>query len=127
MSVTLFGLDAALDYLKKVEGGITAFDGMQIRVGNPLPYAYGIITGFRRNGQVARRAGGSFSLPRALQRVRPQVAPTIAFALPLGRNSVLSALTSLGLAVKQDTQANEVVDTGRLRASYTVTLRPGRG
>lgn len=123
----VFGLDAAKDFFDKVQAGVRAADGVEIRVQNAVPYAYGIITGFRRDGRVARRAGGSFSLSRGLEAMQSQIAPTLAFALPFGHNAVLSAFTLLGRALQNSVQEREVVKSGNLRRGYTVVLRPGRG
>lgn len=126
MTIELTNADYVRSELARLQVNIAGLDGASAQVGSDLPYSYGIVTGWKRNGQLARRAGGSFSLHQALDIVRPFIGPALMVSILLGKGRVVATLTALATQIRQETQQREVVKSGALRASYVVLVRPGR-
>lgn len=70
MQITLKGLDDAQKQMERIERGLAALKNYTSIVYSRLPYAYGIHEGrHRKSGKLARKAGGSFYIRRAIDTV----------------------------------------------------------
>jgi hypothetical protein len=70
MEIRLKGLDDAEKQMARIERGLEALHTYVGEVYSKLPYAYGIEFGRHRvSGKLARRAGGSFYIRRAIDTV----------------------------------------------------------
>jgi hypothetical protein len=124
LRVRILGLEEAEALLATLSAGARAAGRTVVRVGTATVYAWGIVFGQTRSGRLARRAGGTFSLPDAFEAVRPEVAPALATALPDGEGAVVAAMLRLGYRVEAGTKAREAVRTGNLRRSYHTVKGP---
>lgn len=70
MQITLKGLDDAEKQMARIERGLKALQNYTGVVYSKLPYAYGIEFGrHQKSGKLARKAGGSFYIRRAIDTV----------------------------------------------------------
>jgi hypothetical protein len=70
MNITLNGMKEADKQMARIERGLKALQNYNSYVYSKLPYAYGIHEGHHRvSGKLARRAGGSFYIRRAIEEV----------------------------------------------------------
>lgn len=70
MDITVQGMDDATKQLRRIERGIRSMANYEAFIYSSLPYAYGIEEGrHQRSGKLARRAGGSFYMRRAVDTV----------------------------------------------------------
>lgn len=70
MQINLKGMVDADKQMARIERGLAALHNYVGVVYSRLPYAYGIETGrHRKSGKLARRAGGSFYIRRAIDTV----------------------------------------------------------
>jgi len=70
MNITLKGLDDAEKQIMRIERGLKALQNYTGVIYSRLPYAWGIEFGRHRvSGKLARRAGGSFYIRRAIDTV----------------------------------------------------------
>lgn len=111
---------AALRALGDLAAGCRAAGGARTGVGSDLPYAFGIETGYRRSGRLARRAGGAWMLRDAKAAMLPQIEPVLAAALPHGAAATDGAFRRLGGLLVALVQAGTPVVSGRLRDSMRV-------
>lgn len=111
---------AALKALGDLAAGARAAGGARVEVGSDEPYAYGIETGFRRSGRLARRAGGAWMLRDAKAAVEPQIEAVVGAALPHGAAATDTAFRRLGEILVGEIQARTPVVSGRLRDSMRV-------
>lgn len=126
-AVRIMGLNEAERYLRRLQGGAAASNAT-VRVGTAVVYAHGIEFGRRRNGRLARRAGGAFMLTGALESIQPRIKPALARALPEGQQAVRDALLRLGYQVEAAAKPRTPVKTGNLRRSiHTVPSWRGGG
>ena len=72
MEINLTGMEDVQKQLLRIQRGVTAMENSEAFVFSWLPYAYGIHEGSHRNGRLARRAGGSFYIQRAVDEVLAQ-------------------------------------------------------
>lgn len=70
MHITLRGLEDVQKQMERIERASKNMGEWKVFVGSRLPYAWGIEFGsHRQSGKLARRAGGSFYLRRAVDSV----------------------------------------------------------
>lgn len=70
MKITLQGMDNVEKQMIRIERGLKAAENYVGLVGSKLPYAYGIEMGrHRKSGKLARKAGGSYYIRRAIDTV----------------------------------------------------------
>jgi hypothetical protein len=70
MQITLNGMEDADKQMARIERGLAALKNYNSYVYSKLPYAHGIHEGRHRvSGKLARRAGGSFYIRRAVDDV----------------------------------------------------------
>lgn len=70
MKITLKGMDDVERQMGRIERGLQALQNYVGEVNSRLPYAYGIEFGrHRKSGKLARKAGGSFYIRRAIDTV----------------------------------------------------------
>lgn len=118
MIVQFEGIKEARAYVERLRDGAEAAGQLVVLVGSNLPYAYGIHEGRHRGGRLARRAGGVPYLTLGLDRVRDEIAPTIARAIPQGPSAVLGAFARVG---------NDVARGAVESLTSTVYAGPTRG
>jgi len=126
LSVTLEGIGPAQAYLGTLRDGAATAGGARLFVFSNLPYAAGIETGRRRNGRVARRAGGAWMFRRGSQEALRGFDQELAQALPKGRTGVTQAYLSRGRRVVDAVRRLTPVRSGRLRGSVQMRLEVGR-
>ena len=70
MKISLAGMDDALEQTKRIERGTKALGNYRAIVRSKLPYAWGMEFGrHRESGKLARKAGGSLYISRAIEEV----------------------------------------------------------
>ena len=70
MQITLKGMEDVEKQMGRIERGLASLHDYVGVVGSKLPYAYGIEEGrHRKSGKLARKAGGSFYIRRAIDTV----------------------------------------------------------
>lgn len=70
MNITLKGMEDAQKQMERIERGLAALRDYTSIVYSRLPYAYGIHEGrHRKSGKLARKAGGSLYIRRAVDTV----------------------------------------------------------
>lgn len=117
-SVEVRGIGVAVGDLGRYAAAGRAIGQTAYAVTNPVVYARPIVTGRFRDGRVARRAGGTWSVYNALAQVASRIGPALARALPLGPAAVMRAMHALALAVEAGAKQREAVDTGTLRRAW---------
>src|SRR5690349_3260593 len=85
--VTVTGADRLEAYLSNLGQSVKSAHGATVRVGSPANYAFGIETGYRRSGRLARAAGGLFFLQRAYLAVKPRIPAIVAEHLAKGETA----------------------------------------
>jgi len=116
-SVRLIGLAAGVQAIRQVRDAAGRFSGPLFRVGSDLRYAWGIETGRRKIGRLARRAGPAHFLSGAVARVEPRLREPLAAALWEGPHATDTALRRAGDALVEEAQRLVPVRSGRLRRS----------
>lgn len=119
------GIDQAQRYMRDLSQASKNANRALVRVGSPLQYAYGIETGRRRSGRLARRAGGVFYLTRAYNDELPHMRSRIVAGLERGPSGVLDELKRIGFDVERRAKDYVVRVTGTLQRSIQ-TIYPGR-
>lgn len=117
LGVRLTGLEAGVQAIRQVRDAAGRYSGPLFRVGSPLSYAWGIETGRRKSGRVARRAGPAHYLSGAMARVEPRLREPLAAALWHGPDATDAALRHAGDALVDEAQRLVPVRSGRLRRS----------
>jgi hypothetical protein len=118
LTVVIRGVDEAMLRLGLVADGAMAASRTRVLVGTDLPYAYGIETGYRHSGRLARRAGGLYYLTGAADALRPSITPRLAGVLQDGPAAVAGELLAIGMDVAGQAQERETaVVSGSLRRS----------
>jgi hypothetical protein len=69
MKINLVGMEDVEKQMRRIERGIETMRNSEAYVYSSLPYAFGIHEGRHRGGKLARRAGGSFYIRRAVEEV----------------------------------------------------------
>lgn len=119
--VRIYGKEAAERHLRELQSGVARVDSEgTIRVGWNLPYAHGIEFGRHRNGQLARRAGGTFALTGAFQRAIPRINRVVTGALSTRPAHLWDALVGLALDVRNEAQRDTPQVSGDLRRNAQV-------
>lgn len=67
--INLNGMEDVEKQMARIERGLKQLQNTEAWVGSNLPYAYGIHEGRHKGGKLARRAGGSFYIRRAVDQV----------------------------------------------------------
>lgn len=126
-NVELRGLEQAVGHLAQRAAVGLAVERTAYAVVNDKVYARPIVTGRFRDGRIARRAGGTWSITRAAAAVGPLLAPAIARAIPQGPAAVLRALRTQAGNLLEQTKTREAVRSGALRAAWRIVARNARG
>lgn len=98
--VRVVGAKKARRYLEELKDQAHSANDATVRVGATAPYAYGIETGHRRSGRLARAAGGVFFLSRAYEHVKPKIPKFITKAIDQ-REGALEGLKRAGFEVER--------------------------
>lgn len=69
MQINLVGMEDVEKQMARIERGLVAMKNTEGIVYSKLPYAFGVHEGHHRGGKLARRAGGSFYIRRAVDEV----------------------------------------------------------
>jgi len=124
LSVTLTGVKEAQTALRHLKEGAEVVGRMDIAVGSPLPYAYGIEYGRHRRGGLARRAGPARYLRGGLEAIERPFEATITKALPKGARFTEQALAAIARDLVTEAQRRAPERSGNLRRSiYAVVKR----
>lgn len=101
-----------------------AVGAMRLEAGSGLVYAFGIETGFKRSGALARRAGGAFMFERGIAQAGPRLGVWVADGIPYGVQGVNAAIRRWGsLVARPAIRGFTPVLTGALRESVRVVPR----
>lgn len=110
--------------IAQMEAAVRAVGALQLDAGSDLPYAFGIETGRRRDGRLARRAGGAHMVERGIAQAGPTLEVWVADGVPYGVQGVNNAVRRWGRMVARPAiQGFTPVLTGALRRSITVVPR----
>lgn len=108
-------------YFEQLDAAAHAVGATRLQFSSSLPYVYGIETGRRRSGRLARRAGGAWMFQRGLARSQDQLASMVADGLPYGPGGINAAVQRWGRNVALPAiRSYTPVRTGALRASVRV-------
>lgn len=124
IAVRLMGVRQAERFLRQVEGGIREAAGTSIQGGSPLPYFWGVHFGRKRNGQLARKAGGAFMFIRAYQAVGPSVPGIMGRAMAGGPERVRNAQRGITSRITFLARGWTPVRKGDLRGSLFTRTGP---
>lgn len=124
MTVRFLGLRQADRMIRQLEAGIREAAGTSIQGGSPLPYFWGIHFGRKRNGQLARRAGGAFMFTRAYQAVGPSIPGIIGRATLGGPERVRNAQRGIASRITFLARGWTPVRSGDLRGSLHTAVGP---
>lgn len=119
-------MEAAEAYLRRLAEGVRPFNGGTIQIGTNKPWAWGLEFGRKRNGQLARRAGGTFALTSSFEAVKPRINPTIARTLDHDPAQAWGDLVGLAWEIHHGAVVKTPVVSGETRRSWQViaTKRP---
>lgn len=110
--------------IAEMEAARRAVGALGLDAGSDLPYAFGIETGRRRDGRLARRAGGAHMVERGIAQAGPTLETWVAEGIPYGPGGVNNAVKRWGrLVARPAIQSLTPVRTDALRASITVVPR----
>jgi hypothetical protein len=110
--------------IREMDAAVRAVGALGLDAGSNLPYAFGIETGRRRDGRLARRKGGAHMVERGIAQAGPQLESMVADGIPYGVQGVNNAVRRWGrLVARPAIQALTPVVTGALRDSITVVPR----
>jgi hypothetical protein len=110
--------------LREMDAAARAVGAMTLDAGSDLPYAFGIETGRKRSGALARRKGGAHMIEQGIARSGPQLEAWVADGIPYGVQGVNNAIRRWGrLVARPAIQALTPVLVGTLRTSITVVPR----
>jgi hypothetical protein len=110
--------------LLEMDAAVRAVGAMTLDAGSALPYAFGIETGRKRSGALARRKGGAFMFERGIAQAGPTLETWVADGIPYGPQGVNNAIRRWGRIVARPAiQGFTPVLTGALRQSITVVPR----
>jgi hypothetical protein len=119
-SITITGMRKTLGRMQTIAAAGKAATGPFVDVRSTVPYAFGIETGRRRSGRLARAAGGAYMFRKGLAEVRPLIKATIGPALLQGSMQVGAAKGRLQQAAVRAIRKHTPVVSGRLRGSVDV-------
>lgn len=115
------GLKEAQAALARLDAGCRAVGAMRLAATNDRVYAFGIETGRKRSGALARRAGGARMYERGLADAGPQLERMVADGLPYGAGGVNNAVRRWGRSVAEPSiRQYTPVLTGALRNAVRV-------
>lgn len=124
-SITLKGMDDVRKQLERIERGskgMAAFTGF---VYSRMPYAWGIEYGSHRvSGKLARRAGGDQYMNEAVSTVMSGADMDLSQGLTKVTAPGRWVIKRLSLWARRLSRLNVPVQTGRLRRSIKVEVRP---
>lgn len=126
--VSITGLEEAIQRVSGMAAAARVIGRLDIDVGSPLPYAYGIEFGRTRGGRLARRAGGAFYMRSAAEEVSHTAPNTIINAIEQGGTAAQDIERVLGTRIELAAQRYVPVRTGALQRSirYTPSSIMGR-
>lgn len=107
MKITLNGMEDADKQMERIERGLKALQNYAAEIGSRLPYAYGIEEGRHRvSGKLARRAGGSRYIRRAVDTVLSDADNDLAEGLKKVTAPGVWVVRRLGLWARRLARAN---------------------
>lgn len=110
--------------IAEMEAAVRAVDALRLDIGSTLPYAFGIETGRRRDGRLARRAGGARMVERGIAQAGPTLEAWVAEGIPYGPQGVNNAVRRWGrLVALPAVRSFTPVVSGALRRSMTAIPR----
>lgn len=93
--IRIQGANEVRQRLVALSAGCAAVGNARILIQSRVPYAFGIETGFFRNGRLARRAGGARMLERAYKEVLPGMTRSLFKALDTSPQDTIAALNDI--------------------------------
>lgn len=117
VSIRVSGLTEALTKIRQISASGTTWGSTRIVGGAGAVYAYGIETGFRKSGALARRAGGAYMFKKGIEQIKPLVRTAITAAIPEGPGAIAAAASQLAVRLQNAVQAGTPVVSGNLRQS----------
>lgn len=122
--IVLKGVTESAAWLRRYQRGLERLRGQTAYVYSRLPYAWGIEHGrHRKSGKLARRAGGSFYLRRAVATVQASARADISEGLARVQAPGPWILRRLARWVRRLARQNAPRRRGRLRRSIQIELR----
>ena len=117
IAVRVNGLTAVQNMVRQISASGAAWGRIKIRAGTPLVYGYGIETGVRKSGRLARRAGGAFMFRTGITEIKATIKPMLLAAVPQGASAIQSMAQTTALRMRMAIQGGTVVRSGNLRSS----------
>lgn len=124
--VRILGVQEAEAYLRKLQAGAVRIAGMSFRIGSDKPWAWGLEFGRRRNGELARRAGGTLALTGGLRSVQAEIPREVQAGLREGPDHLWRRLLGLAMRVRNYAAQHTPVITGETRRSMQIVAERTR-
>lgn len=121
--LTTRGIPEAQGYLERATRGCASIGALRLKLQTTKPYAWGIETGYRRDGRLARSAGGAYMLRDSWRQIAPEVGRGLANAIPASESGVAVTEARFGARWLSLARSMTPVKTGALRASINLTNR----
>ncbi len=125
--VRILGVHEAEAYLERLRAGAVRIDGVSIRIGSNKPWMWGLEFGRHRNGQLARRKGGTRALTGGLQSVQAEIPGEVVAGLEEGGpEGAYRRLMGLAMRVRNYAREHTPVITGESRRSVQIVAERTR-
>lgn len=123
--ITLKGMDDAKKQLERIERGVKGMAAWTGYVYSRMPYAWGMEYGQHRvSGKLARRAGGDQYMNEAVSTVMTGADMDLSQGLTKVTAPGRWVIKRLALWARRLSRLNVPIQTGRLRRSIKVEVRP---
>jgi hypothetical protein len=125
--IRIYGKEAAETYLRGLQDILPRIESDRtLRVGWNLAYAWGIHFGRRRNGRLARKAGGTFALTRALETQLPRLRDIAIKTLRTHPQDLWAKVYGVAMDIRNEARASTPQVSGELRRNLQIvpTRRP---
>jgi hypothetical protein len=117
ITIRVNNLTRAVDLVRQISLSGEAWGKTRIRAGSPLAYARGIETGVRRNGVIARKAGGAFMFKKGIEKLKNTIRAELATAALMGPPGIAALARKASSQLVGFVQEETPVVSGDLRAS----------
>lgn len=117
VTIRVHNLTKVASLIRQISASGEAWGRTRIRGGSPLAYARGIETGVRRNGQVARRAGGAWMFKKGIEKLKAYIKAELPAAVMAGPSAVQALARSASTQLVGFVQEETPVVSGDLRKS----------
>lgn len=117
VTIRVNNLTRAVDLVRQISLSGEAWGKTRIRAGSPLAYARGIETGVKRNGVIARKAGGAFMFKKGIEKLKAVIRAELAAAALLGPAGITALARRASTQLVGFVQEETPVVSGDLRTS----------